>query len=110
MCVVTTGGVVFWFRPIAEADVGGRPAVPPAVGLLIYSALSVMLFVWIVRRLGRPFAAAFAIGAAQYILVLDLSLRGERGLATAAASAVLIGASWASVALVYSLVGGERRR
>lgn len=110
MCVVTLVGVVFWFRPIAEADAVRVPLVSPALNLLIYSVLSVLLFGWVVRWLKRHYAAAFVIGASQYILVLDLTLRGERGIATAGASAVLILGTWASVALVYSLVNRERRR
>lgn len=110
MCVVTLVGVVFWFRPIADADAAIRPLVSPALNLLIYSALSVILFDWVVRRIDSHYAAAFVMGASQYILVLDLALRGERGIATAGASAVLIIATWASVAFVHSLVTRGMRR
>ncbi len=104
---VTLVGVMFWFRPIAEADEPSAALLSPAVNLAIYVLLSVVLFSWVARRMNSPWAAAFGIGAAQYVLVLDLTLRGERGLATAGASAVLILCSWGSVALVHSLL--ERR-
>lgn len=103
MGVVTLVGVIFFFRPIEEADHSRAVLLPPALNLLVYALLSVLLFSWAASRMKNPYAAAFAIGAAQYILVLDLTFRGARGLATAGASAVLIVASWASVAFVYTL-------
>lgn len=101
LCVVTLVGVIFWFRPIAEADPHGSPLLSAPLNLAVYGALSVLLYDWTVRRTRGFFVTAFVIGASQYILVIDLTLRGERGLATAGASAVLILASWVSVALVY---------
>lgn len=102
MCVVTLIGVLFWFQPIQQADAGAAVLVSPALNLAIYALLSVLLFDWAARRMKSAYAAAFLIGAAQYILVIDLTLRGARGVATAGASAVLIIATWLSVAYVYS--------
>lgn len=107
MCIVTLIGVLLWFRPIEQADDAAVVLVPPALNLLIYALLSVLLFDWAVRRMKGPYAAAFLIGAAQYILVIDLTLRGARGIATAGASAVLITVTWVSVAFVYSLLSSS---
>ena len=102
MCVVTLVGVLFWFKPIEETDEAGRVLLSPAPNLLVYALLSVLLFDWLARRTKSAYAAAFAIGTAQYILVIDLTLRGDRGIATAGASAVLIAATWFAVAFVHS--------
>ena len=109
MCIVTLVGVLFWFRPIEQADQDAAVLVPPALNLLVYALLSVLLFDWAVRRMKGPYAAAFVIGAAQYILVIDLTLRGARGIATAGASAVLITVTWVSVAFVYSFLSRSKR-
>ena len=109
MSVVTLVGVIFWFRPIAEADRAGGPLLSPGLNLAAYALASILLFDWAARRMSSSYAAAFVIAAAQYILVLDITLRGDRGVATAAASGVLILASWASVAFVYSLVSRRKR-
>jgi hypothetical protein len=96
-------GVVFWFRPIAESDQASGPLVSAPLNLTIYAALSILLYDWAAQRLGGFFTTAFVLGAAQYILVIDLTLRGDRGVATAGASAVLIAVTWSAVALVYQL-------
>ena len=108
--VVTLLGVVFFFRPIEEADRAGFPLVSAPLNLAAYTALSVLLYDWAVRRTQEFFATAFIIGASQYILVIDLTLRGERGLATAGASAILIFLTWASVAFVYRLFSRHRKQ
>lgn len=109
MCIVTLIAVVFWFRPIEEADEAAAVLVPPALNLLIYALLSVLLFDWAARRMKSPYAAALLIGAAQYILVIDLTLRGARGVATAGASAVLIIVTWLCVAFSYSLLSRNKQ-
>ena len=106
--VVTLLGVVFFFRPIEEADRASFPLVSAPLNLAAYTALSVLLYDWAVRRTQGFISTAFIIGASQYILVIDLTLRGARGLATAAASAVLIFITWASLALVYRLFSRDR--
>lgn len=108
--VVTLLGVVFFFRPIEEADRAGFPLVSAPLNLAAYTALSVLLYDWAVRRTQGFFATAFIIGASQYILVIDLTLRGERGLATAGASAILIFLTWVAVAFVYRLLSRDRKQ
>jgi hypothetical protein len=106
--VVTLLGVIFFFRPIEGADQAGSPLVSAPLNLAAYTALSVLLYDWAVRRTQGFFATAFIIGASQYILVIDLTLRGARGFATAGASAVLIFLTWASIAFVYKLFARDR--
>ena len=104
-CLVTIVGVVVWFKPIADADPPGSFVPPAPVSLAIYCGLSVILYDWAVRRIGGYWTTAFIIATSQVILVIDLTLRGDRGPATAAAGTVLIFVTWASVALVYRLLG-----
>jgi hypothetical protein len=106
--VLTLLGVLFWFKPIADGDQASGPLLSAPLNLAIYAALSVVLYDWAVRRTRDYFATAFVIGAAQYLLVVDLTLRGERGLATAGASAALIVLTWVSVALVYRQLAARR--
>lgn len=102
--VVNLGGVIFFFKPIAEADTISGPLLHPAAGLFVYVVLSVILFDWIARQIRNAYKAAFIIIVFQSILVnVDFVLRGERGLMTAGASTVLLVATWFSVAYAYSL-------
>jgi hypothetical protein len=100
--IVTFVGVVYVFEPIASADPPSAPPVPAAVGFLVYIGLSVLLLDWVSRQIGRPMKAALIIAASQIILVsVDFVLRGERGIATGAASAVLILVTWTMMGAVY---------
>ncbi|WP_290637905.1 hypothetical protein [Aquisalimonas sp.] len=103
--IVTFGGVVFFFEPIASADPPSAPPLPAALGFLVYIILSVLLLDWVSREIGRPVKAALIISASQIILVsVDFVLRGERGIATGAASAVLILVTWTTMGAVYRAV------
>jgi len=114
--IVTFVGVVHFFEPIAAADAPGPPPVPAALGFLVYVVLSVLLLDWVSAQVGRPIRAALVIAASQIILVsVDFVLRGERGVATGVASAVLILVTWGSMGAIYGAIlapgpkaGGER--
>lgn len=95
-------GVVFFFRPIAEADSVGGALPPPAIGFLVYVLLSVLVLDWAIQRFGQPVKVALVIALSQIILVIDLVLRGERGLATGAAGSVLILVTWITMGFAYS--------
>jgi hypothetical protein len=69
---------------------------------MIYLVLSVMLLDWTAQRTRNSFSAAFVIAAAQFIFVVDLLARGERGVLTAVAGTALLAATWLAVAFVYS--------
>ncbi len=104
--VVNLVGVVFFFRPIAEADSSAGALLPPALGFLAYVVLSVAVLDWASRQFGQPVKAALVIAAAQITLIFDLTLRGERGLATGAAGAVLVVLTWVAMGFVYGKVFG----
>lgn len=101
MGVVTIIGVLLFFRPLAETDVVAT-AWSPLIALSIYSVLSVLLLDWAARRTRSSYSAAFIIASAQFIFIVDLLARGERGVLTAAAGTVLVALTWASVAFVHS--------
>lgn len=101
MGLVTIMGVVFIFRPIAQGDAVSA-AWPPTIAILVYLVLSILLFDWAARRMRNSFSAAFVIAAAQFILIVDLLARGERGVLTAIAGTALVAVTWFSVALVHS--------
>ncbi len=101
MGLVTVAGVIFFFRPIAQGDTVSA-AWPAPVAITVYLVLSVLLLDWTAQRTRNSFSAAFVIAAAQFIFVVDLLARGERGLLTAVAGTGLIAATWLAVALVYS--------
>lgn len=100
-------GVVFFFRPIAEADSPGGWLPPPAVGFLVYVLLSVLVLDWAARRFGKPVTAAWVIALAQVILIIDLVLRGDRGVATGAAGALLVVVTWTAMGWAYGRVRPE---
>lgn len=103
--IVTFVGVFYFFEPIAAADFPSAPPVPTAVGFLVYILLSVLLLDWVNRQVGRPVKAGLIIAVSQIILVsVDFVLRGERGIVTGAASAVLILVTWTVMGAVYGAV------
>lgn len=95
-------GVIFFFRPVAEADAGTGPVPPALIAIVVYVGLAVALFDWAARQMHSARKGAFVVAAGQYVLVIDLTLRGERGYMTALASGVLLAVTWAITALVYS--------
>lgn len=108
MGIVTILGVVVFFRPIAEVDKASS-AWPAPIALAIYAGLSVLLLDWAAQRLRSSYTAAFIIAAAQFIFVVDLLARGERGLLTAAAGVLLLTISWSGVAFVHSRITSTNR-
>jgi len=95
-------GVLFFFGPIAAADAPGDPLVPRVVGFLVSTALYVALFIWVSREMGTPLKAAMVVALSQLLLVdVDYLLSGERGLAAAGASAILLLVSWGATGWVY---------
>lgn len=100
--VVNFFGVFFFFRPIAEADAVGGALPPPAIGFLVYVLLSVLVLDWAIQQFGQPVKVGLVIALSQIILVADLVLRGDRGLATGAAGSVLILVTWITMGFAYS--------
>lgn len=103
--VLNLVGVLYFFQPIAAADSPGEPLVPAAVNLLVYVVLSVLLLDWVNQKVGDPIRAGLVIAFSQIILVsVDFVLRGDRGLATGGASAILILITWLGMGAAYGLV------
>lgn len=102
--VVNFVGVIYFFDPITARDSPGGPIVPSALGFLVYVLLSVVLLDWASQRSGHSLRSGLVIAFSQIILVVDLTLRGERGLATGAAGAVLILVTWTAMGAVYGMV------
>lgn len=95
-------GVFALFRPIAEGDVPSGAFVPPLVGFLISTVLHVAFFVWLAKEIGSGLKAGLALALSQLLLVnVDFVLRGDRGLATAGASSVVLLVSWIATGWVY---------
>jgi hypothetical protein len=97
--IVNFVGVIYFFKPIATADSAASPPVPAALGFLVYIVLSVLLLDWATRQIGRPFI----------LVSVDFVLRGERGVATGAASAVLILVTWTLMAAAYGAILPETK-
>ena len=95
-------GVLLFFKPVSEGDTS-IISVHPAISLLVYVGLCVSLLEWATRQMNSVYKGAFIVAAAQFALVIDLTLRGERGWITAAAGTILLAATWTVVAYVYSL-------
>lgn len=107
--VVTLVGVLFFFRPIEKDDTVSGALLHPAIGFFVYMVLSIWLFDWVARRLYSAYKAAFVVATSQFILVnVDFVFRGERGLVTAAASTVLMVATWSAVAYAYSAFARDK--
>jgi uncharacterized membrane protein len=95
-------GVLLLLDPVAARDVASESLLPLPLAFLIAIAVYVALFVWFERVVGDPFKAAAAIVLSQMALVnVDFVLSGKRGVATAAASTVILCVSWGAVAWVY---------
>ena len=95
-------GVLLFFRPITEGDTS-VVSVHPAIGLLVYVGLCIGLFDWATKQMANVYKGAFIVAAPQFVFIADLTLRGERGLLTAAAGTLLLMATWFVVAYAYSL-------
>lgn len=96
-------GVPLFFNPIAEGDVGVQ-LVHPAVGFFTYVALCILLFHWAAVQLHSAYKAAFVVAGSQFLLIVDMTLAGKRGLATAAAGTVLLIVTWVCVSYLYSFL------
>lgn len=101
--VSTLVGVLFFFDPVTAGD-ATIVAIHPAVGLLVYVTLCVALFVWATNQVSNAYKGAFLIAAPQFVLILDLTLRGSRGVTTALAGTVLLFLTWLVVAFTYSFL------
>lgn len=108
LAILYLAGVILLLDPVAAGDAPIRPLIPLPIAFVVAIAVYVALFVWIERRMRSPFSAAMAIALSQFALVnVDYVLSGKRGLATAAASTVILFLSWSAVAVVYAWLRSE---
>ena len=105
--VVTLLGVLFFFKKVAESDTSLVTA-PPLLGLVIYSGFCTAIYQWAFHEMRNVYKAAIVVALPQFALIVDLTLRGERGVYTAIAGGVLLLVTWASVAFIYSKLNNTR--
>ena len=106
MALVTIGGVLLFFRPIAESETASSPW-PAPIALEVYSGLSILLHDWAAQQLRSSYSAAFIVAGSQAIFVIDLLARGERGYLTALAGVTLLVVTWLGVAFVHTRFKGK---
>lgn len=95
-------GVLLLLDPVAAGDAVSGPLLPLPLAFVVAIMVYTALFVWLERMIGEPFKAAMAIVLSQMALVnVDFVLSGKRGVATAAASTLILFVSWSAVAWVY---------
>ena len=99
--LATLVGVLFFFDPVTDGDTSFI-SVHPALGLLVYVGLSVGLFMWSTSETRSAYKGAFIVAAPQAILIVDLTLRGSRGVLTAVAGIMLLTFTWLLVAYTYA--------
>ncbi len=109
MGLVTVLGVLFFFLPISSGDTVATEW-PPLVAVSVYVLLSIALFDWAATRIGNSFSAAFIIAGAQFIFIVDLLARGDRGVMTAASGTGLLAITWICVAFVHSRLSDLGKR
>ena len=100
-------GVMVFFAPIADGD-ESFVSIHPLIGFLVYVGLCTWIYLWAGKQMGSSGKAAFVLAAPQCALVVDLALRGERGLVTMAAGVVLLVVTWAAVARVHARLCAPR--
>ena len=100
--------VMTLYRPVSQLEGSGVAFLHPIFGFTVYVGLMVWLFDWTARKIGHAWHAALALGGAQFLLVnVDMTLRGDRALETAAMSTVVLIVSWAALAFAWQWVRGR---
>ena len=93
-------GVMVFFKPISEIN-STIFAVAHPIGLVIYMGLSSAIFQWAFVELRSSAKAAIVVVAPQIVLIIDLSVRGERSWLTTLAGAVLLCVTWGVASFVH---------
>ena len=107
--IVSLVGNAFFFGPILANDMPTGPVVPGWLALLIFLVLFVILLDQVTPAVGSPVRAALIIAVSQILLVdVYYILIGNRGVAAAAASAILLLAGSAIVGSVYGRLSPPR--
>ena len=102
-------GITYFFGPILANDAPTGAMVPGWLSLLITSVLLILFYDWVAQAVGRPVQAAVIVAVSQILLVdVYYVLNGARGVAAAAASAVLLLVGWVLIGLVYGALSRDR--
>ena len=106
--IVTLLGVFLFFKKIEESDTSSV-VVSPLIGLIIYSSICTAIFQWAMLEMKNVYKAAMVVALPQLALIIDLMIRGERGVYTAVAGGALLFITWTSVAFIYSKLNGNQQ-
>ena len=100
---VTYLGVRFVFAPQMGADYASNAPFSPEITSLLGSIVFVLFFDYAIGMVGDVMKTAMVIALSQ-IMIVDVYyvINGERGIAAAAVSAVILLLSWFVAAKVYS--------
>ena len=98
---VTMSGVIFFFKPIATSDTSVL-SLPPIVGL-IYIFMCVGIYFWAHKETASYYKSALVVILPQAAFIIDLMLRGDRGLMTTAAGLLLLFITWFITAFFHKL-------
>lgn len=103
--VVNFLGLTYFFGPLQANDAPAGPMVPAAAALIVTSIFSVVLYDWVVQQMGHAMKGAMTVALSQILLVdVFYLLTGQRGMAVAGASAVLLLVSWGAIGAVYGML------
>ncbi len=96
------------FQHYSDIPEPAAAPVHPLIGFAVYITLTVALYAWTVELMQSPWRAAAALGGAQFVLVnVDMVLRGDRAIETAAASTVMLAITWAALAVAWQLASNR---
>ena len=105
LAVLTTtmAAVLLFFQPITRGDTS-IVDVHPVIGVLAYVGLCTWIFLWAARATNSSYKAAFVLIATQAALIIDLTVRGERGIVTGLAGIAMLVGTWTAVAFVHQFL------
>ena len=96
-------GVLLFFQPLTAGD-QSLINVHPAIGLLTYAGVCTWIYLWAYHHIGHSYRSALVLVLPQAALIIDLTLRGDRGVVTALAGIALLVFTWFAVAYVHSYI------
>ena len=98
--VITLLGVIFFFKPVEASDTSIL-SLPPYFGLA-YIFLCVAIYLWAHKQLGNCYKAALVVTLPQVALIIDLMIRGDRGMTTTVAGSLLLFVTWFVTAFAHN--------
>ncbi len=106
--IVNYLGVYYFYGPIAESAAPSGLELPRGVALLIAMVFFILFYDWVNQQVKHPLKSAMVVAVSQILLVdVYYVLNGQRPLAQAAASVVVLLIGWGVAGVVYGkLLGG----